>query len=95
MNYKVVYFHDNFLGFDLDSVHPNNVTDLKDFGMLLQLFTEDGAANIAVGLIGDLQTGAEICYKKLCGREESKPNKRSHEPQTNVLFFIVSKKFKK
>lgn len=49
---------------NLDSVHADNVSDFKDFGMVLQLLTEDGAANLLVGLISNLQAGAEVCGKK-------------------------------
>lgn len=48
-------------GFDLDSVHADNVSILKDFGVILQLLTEDSAADLVVRLIGDLQDGAVIC----------------------------------
>lgn len=46
---------------NLDSVQANNVSDLKDFGMVLQLLTEDGASNLVVGLVSDLQCRTEIC----------------------------------
>ena len=49
---------------DLDFVHANDVSNLEDFGMVLQFLTEDGAANFVVGLISDLQAGAEICGKR-------------------------------
>lgn len=48
----------------LDSVHADDVSDLEDLGMLLQLVTEDGAADPLVGLIHDLQAGAEICGQR-------------------------------
>jgi len=53
-----------FLKMDLDFVHANDVSNLEDFGMVLQFLTEDGAANFVVGLISDLQAGAEICGKR-------------------------------
>lgn len=45
-------------------MHADDISDLKDFGVVLQLLTEDGAADLLVGLIGDLQAGAEVCGKK-------------------------------
>lgn len=48
----------------LDSVQTNNVSNLEDFRMILQFLTEDGAADLLVGLISNLQTGAEVCGKK-------------------------------
>lgn len=51
-------------------MHADDVPDLKDFGMVLQLLTEDGAADLLVGLISNLQAGAEVCGKKTsCGEE--------------------------
>lgn len=44
-------------------MQADDVPDLKDFGMVLQLLTEDGAADLLVGLIGNLQAGAEVCGK--------------------------------
>lgn len=50
-------------------MQADDVSDLKDSGMVLQLLTEDGAADLLVGLIGDLQTGAEVCGEKpSCGQ---------------------------
>lgn len=49
---------------DLDSVHADDVSDLKDFGMVVQLLTEDGAADLLVGRICNLQGGAEVCGQK-------------------------------
>lgn len=45
-------------------MHADDISDLEDFGMILQLLTEDCAADLLVGLIGDLQAGAEVCGKK-------------------------------
>lgn len=45
---------------DLDSVQADDVSDLEDVGMVLQLLTEDGAADLLVGRIGDLQAGAVV-----------------------------------
>lgn len=44
-------------------MQADDVPDLKDFGMVLQLLTEDGATDLLVGLIGNLQAGAEVCGK--------------------------------
>lgn len=49
---------------DLDPVQTDDVSDLKDVGMVLQLLTEDGAADLLVGLIGDLQAGAVVCGER-------------------------------
>lgn len=51
-------------GSDLDSVQADDVSDLKDVGMVLQLLTEDSAADLLVRLIGDLQTGAVVCGER-------------------------------
>lgn len=48
----------------LNSVHANNVSILKDFGMVLQFLTEDGAANLFIRLVSNLQGGAEVCKKR-------------------------------
>lgn len=45
-------------------MQADDVSGLKDFGMVLQLLTEDGACNTVVGLVSNLQTGAEICEEK-------------------------------
>lgn len=45
-------------------MHADDVSNLKDFGVVFQLLAEDGAADLLVGLIGDLQAGAEVCGKK-------------------------------
>lgn len=42
-------------------MQADDVSDLKDFGMVVQLLTEEGAADLLVGLVGDLQAGAEVC----------------------------------
>lgn len=47
-------------------MHADNVSDLEDFWMILQFLTEDGAADLLVGLISNLQAGAEVCGKKPC-----------------------------
>lgn len=41
-------------------MQADDVSDLKDVGMVFQLLTEDGAADLLVGLIGDLQAGAVV-----------------------------------
>lgn len=45
-------------------MQADDVSDLKDVGMVLQLLTEDGAADLLVGLIGDLQAGAVVCGER-------------------------------
>lgn len=45
-------------------MQTDDVSDLEDFGMVVQLLAEDGAADLLVGLISDLQARAEICGKK-------------------------------
>lgn len=52
-------------------MHADNVSDFKDFGMVLQLITEDGAADLLVGLISNLQAGAEVCGKKTYSGQSS------------------------
>lgn len=49
---------------DLHSVHSDDVSNLEDFWMILQFLTEDGAADLLVGLISNLQAGAEVFGKK-------------------------------
>lgn len=57
---------------DLDSVQADDVPNLKDFGMVLQLLTEDGATDLPVGLIGNLQAGAEVCgVNTSCGQNSN------------------------
>lgn len=47
----------------------DDVPDFKDFGMVLQLLTEDGATDVLVGLIGNLQAGAIVCGENTsCGQ---------------------------
>ena len=63
-------------------MHADDVANLKDSGMVLQLFTEDIAADLLVGLISDLQAGAEVCAEKtscdqISGEEPSIAVKRS------------------
>lgn len=54
---------------DLDSVQADDVPDFKDFGMVLQLLTEDGATDVLVGLICNLQAGAVVCGEdSSCGQ---------------------------
>lgn len=48
----------------LNSVHANNVSIPKDFGMVLQFLTEDGAANLFIRVVSNLQARAEICEKR-------------------------------
>lgn len=47
-------------------MHADDVSNLEDFGMIIQFLTEDGAADLLVGLISNLQAGAEVYGKKLC-----------------------------
>lgn len=50
-------------------MHADDVSDPKDFGMVVQLLTEDGAADLPVGRICNLQGGAEVCGQKpSCGQ---------------------------
>lgn len=60
-------------------MHADDVSDLKDFGMVVQLLTEDGAADLLVGLIGNLQDGAEVCGEKTCCGQISETNVKSQE----------------
>lgn len=54
-------------------MHAHDVSDLKDSGVVLQLLTEDGAADLLIGLICDLQAGAEVCGEKTpCGQNSER-----------------------
>lgn len=44
-------------------MQADDVSNLEDFGMVLQFVTEDSAADLLVGLISDLQAGAEVYGK--------------------------------
>lgn len=48
-------------------VHADDVAYFKYPGMTLKLLTEDGAADVLVRLISNLQTGAEVWTQNISG----------------------------